>query len=63
VLRRSAHVIEGREGGGMTNLLGKRYACDACDAQLMVVKTGDGTLTCHGKPMSEVAAKQLPSSD
>jgi hypothetical protein len=47
----------------MTNLLGKRYACDECDAQLMVVKAGDGTLTCHGKPMSEVAAKQLPSSD
>ncbi|HEY3723319.1 MAG TPA: hypothetical protein VGN59_08150 [Acidimicrobiia bacterium] len=47
----------------MTNLLGKRYTCDECDAQLMVVKAGDGTLTCHGQPMGEVAAKQLPSSD
>jgi hypothetical protein len=47
----------------MANLLGKRYACAECDAQLMVVKTGEGTLTCHDQPMSEVAAKQLPSSD
>jgi hypothetical protein len=47
----------------MTNQLGKRYACEDCDTQLMVVKAGDGALTCHGKPMSEVAAKQLPSSD
>lgn len=47
----------------MTNQLGKRYSCEECDTQLMVVKTGAGTLTCHAKPMSEVAAKQLPSSD
>lgn len=47
----------------MPNLLGKRYACASCGAELLVTKPGDGALVCHGAEMEIAAAKQLPSSD
>ena len=47
----------------MANLLGKRYQCSACDATILVTKTGDGALECHGQPMEIAQAKPLPSSD
>lgn len=47
----------------MGNALGKRYVCSECDAQVLIVKTGEGTLECHGKEMELAAPKPLPSSD
>lgn len=47
----------------MTNQVGKRYVCAHCDAQLLVVKAGDGALQCHGEEMTVDAPKALPSSD
>jgi hypothetical protein len=44
-------------------LLGKRYVCAHCEAQLLVVKGGEGSLECHGEPMTIEAPKALPSSD
>jgi hypothetical protein len=43
--------------------LGKRYTCSECEAQVLIVKTGEGTLRCHGKEMEIAAPKPLPSSD
>lgn len=47
----------------MANLLGKRYRCDQCDAEVLVSKAGDGELGCCGEAMSVAQAKPLPSSD
>lgn len=47
----------------MANLLGKRYRCTRCDAELLVSKAGDGALACCGEPMAPAGAKPLPSSD
>jgi hypothetical protein len=47
----------------MSNMLGKRYNCEDCGAQLLVTKPGDGELACHDKPMIIATAKPLPSSD
>jgi hypothetical protein len=45
------------------NQLGKRYACATCEATVLVTKSGDGALECHGQPMQAVQAKPLPASD
>ena len=47
----------------MANALGKRYVCSECQAQVLIVKTGEGTLECHEKEMELLAPKPLPSSD
>lgn len=47
----------------MATQIGKRYTCEECGAQYLVVKGGDGTPECHGKPVVQQAAKPLPSSD
>jgi hypothetical protein len=47
----------------VANGLGKRYKCAHCRCELLVTKGGDGTLTCHGAPMTEQQPKKLPSSD
>jgi hypothetical protein len=47
----------------MPSLLGKRYACEHCDALFLVVKAGEGVLECHGAPVVQQVAKPLPSSD
>ena len=47
----------------MANLLGKRYTCAECGAQVLVTKAGDGGLTCHDQSMEVMQAKPLPSSD
>jgi hypothetical protein len=45
------------------NQIGKRYTCAACGSEIMCVKRGEGTFTCHGAAMVLVAARPLPSSD
>jgi hypothetical protein len=52
-----------QEGLDMANQLGKRYVCAQCPAQLLVSKSGDGSLVCHGEPMTVETPKPLPSSD
>lgn len=47
----------------MPVLLGKRYTCATCGAEILVLKAGDGAPECHGTPMDIAQAKQLPSSD
>lgn len=46
-----------------TVLLGKRYACSECAAELLVTKGGPAVPYCHGQPMTVAAPKTLPSSD
>ncbi|MDO8491996.1 MAG: desulforedoxin [Dehalococcoidia bacterium] len=43
--------------------LGKRYVCAACGTQVLVTKSGEGTLVCCDKDMTLQEAKPLPSSD
>ncbi|MFF0814972.1 hypothetical protein ACFYVR_07435 [Rhodococcus sp. NPDC003318] len=45
------------------NETGKRYECGTCDTQIICVKKGEGSFSCHGAPMQPVTAKPLPSSD
>jgi hypothetical protein len=47
----------------MANALGKRYVCETCEAQVLITKGGDGTLSCHDQPMALMQPKPLPSSD
>lgn len=47
----------------MANKLGKRLSCENCGAQVLVTKGGEGEVQCCEKPMKEVEAKPLPSSD
>lgn len=47
----------------MASELGKRYECDACGGQLLVVMPGPGELVCCSEAMTVVQPKQLPSSD
>jgi hypothetical protein len=50
----------GADGG---TLLGKRYMHAPSGLEVLCVKPGAGTLSVNGEPLTEVAAKQLPSSD
>ena len=34
----------------MANETGKRYSCSGCGAQFVVIRGGDGTIECCGKP-------------
>ncbi|HMG41916.1 MAG TPA: hypothetical protein VK611_11335 [Acidimicrobiales bacterium] len=47
----------------MANLLGKRYECPACGAELLCTKPGDGRLACCGSDLAVKQAKPLPTSD
>ena len=47
----------------VANLLGKRYTCEECGAQVLVTKAGDGVLACHDRSMEVMQPKPLPSSD
>lgn len=44
-------------------LLGKRYVCTTCDAEVLVSKAGRGGPSCHGTPMTIGQPKTLPSAD
>lgn len=47
----------------MATEMGKRYYCTECDAQVLIVKAGEGELECHDQAMELVEPKPLPSSD
>jgi hypothetical protein len=44
-------------------VLGKRYTCETCAAEVLITKGGDGALSCHGAAMVIAQPKTLPSSD
>jgi desulfoferrodoxin len=44
------------------NLLGTKLACETCGAQVVVIKGGEGEVTCHGKPMKVVAGSMDEAS-
>ena len=37
----------------MANETGKRYYCATCGAEFIVTKGGDGTIACHGEPLTK----------
>ncbi|MFC0530484.1 hypothetical protein [Phytohabitans kaempferiae] len=45
------------------NLIGKRYECARCAAEVLCTKQGDGSLNCCGEQMRLKVAKPLPASD
>ncbi|GAA2591388.1 hypothetical protein GCM10010399_22410 [Dactylosporangium fulvum] len=45
------------------NLIGKRYECERCAAEVLCTRQGEGSLACCGAPMRVKAAKPLPASD
>lgn len=50
-----------RSGGSV--VLGKRYKCETCGAELLITKAGGAELVCHGTALGVLQAKALPSSD
>jgi hypothetical protein len=50
----------GQLGG---NQLGKRYADDDLGIELLVTKSGEGTIAVNGEPLPLKEAKPLPASD
>jgi hypothetical protein len=47
----------------LSTALGKRYVCQACGAELLCTKPGEGEVQCCGAPIELKEAKPLPSSD
>jgi hypothetical protein len=45
------------------NLIGKRYECEHCAAEVLCTRPGDGELTCCDTTMRVKTAKPLPASD
>jgi len=43
--------------------MGKRYHCEKCGAEILVIKGGDGELQCCSQPMSTAEPKAIPSGD
>jgi len=35
----------------MANLVGKRYVCKKCGAEVIITRGGEGTIVCCGQPM------------
>jgi hypothetical protein len=44
-------------------VLGKRYTCETCGAEVLITKGGDSELRCHETVMVIAQPKTLPSSD
>ena len=44
-------------------ILGKRYRCEACGAEILCTKAGEGTPVCCDAEMQTQEPKPLPSSD
>ncbi len=51
------------DGADQGTVLGKRYANEAADLELLCTKPGDGSLGANGEALSLKEAKALPSSD
>ena len=55
--------LELKSGIEPAAVLGKRYTCEACNAEVLITKGGSGGLVCHGNAMVIAQPKTLPSSD
>ncbi len=42
------------------NQMGSKLICDECQAQIIVTKTGEGTVMCHDVPMRPAGAAGSP---
>ena len=51
------------DGHSSGTQLGKRYSHEESGLQVLCVKPGAGTLSVGDVPLTQVASKQLPSSD
>ncbi len=51
------------EGAGGGTKVGKRYVDEALGLEVLCTKSGDGSLTVDGRPMTLRLPKPLPSSD
>lgn len=66
-----AIVVRGPVGSGVAVvasttdkvLLGKRYVCETCLAEVVATHAGAAVFQCHEGSMVVKAAKPLPSSD
>ena len=47
----------------MANVVGKRYRCTKCGAEVIITKAGVGKMECCGEEMKTQEAKPIPSSD
>jgi ribosomal protein S27E len=43
------------------NKVGAKLSCVTCGAQLIVVKGGTGTVSCHAQQMTDAKPKPTPS--
>jgi desulfoferrodoxin-like iron-binding protein len=43
--------------------IGKRYRCEHCGTEVIVLRAGPLMVTCHGEPMVPVDSAALPASD
>ena len=68
----SGMVVVVRDGGGeivvddnaaSTLQVGKRYGCSSCDAEVLVVKPGRSTISCHRVPMTLKQPKKTAAAD
>jgi desulfoferrodoxin-like iron-binding protein len=63
VVRAGAGMSLSVDPSGPAAVLGKRYQCAECGAEVLVSSAGAGTLLCHGAPMKMAGPRQLPSAD
>ncbi len=47
----------------MASQLGKRYRCEVCGTEVLCLKYGEGSVTCHDKEMKVLEPRPIPSSD
>jgi hypothetical protein len=47
----------------MANEVRKRYVCSSCNAEMLVTRGGEGTLTCCNAPMQIRGATPTPKAD
>lgn len=48
---------------GARPLVGKRYRCDTCGTELLVLRPGTNPVKCHGAEVVRIDLKPLPASD
>lgn len=49
--------------GRPLTLVGKRYRCERCGTEILVLRPGTSPVLCHDQPMATIELRPLPSSD
>ena len=47
----------------MTNRQGKRFTCEKCGSQVLIIKAGEGSVGCCDKEMTMDQHRGLPPAD